>query len=224
MHHSKKVRFRVLLSLVFTLIFSAILAAQTETGSPSKNSSANPVKQRLEQILVHFGQTPPTGVEAQPQPVPARLDPRSAEAHQSSPLQEVRLSGAPTAAERYVFGRMDLATGNYPNGVAAGAFQTGGPQSIAVANDYSETVSIYVANADGTFQPRVDYATGVETRGYRGRRLQWGPQPGLGGRELGERHRIGSLGQWRRHVSAPHRLFRRRRIRRRRHRRRLQPR
>ena len=162
MHHSKKVRFRVLLSLVFTLIFSAILAAQTETGSPSKNSSANPVKQRLEQILVHFGQTPPTGVEAQPQPVPARLDPRSAEAHQSSPLQEVRLSGAPTAAERYVFGRMDLATGNYPNGVAAGAFQTGGPQSIAVANDYSETVSIYVANADGTFQPRVDYATGVE--------------------------------------------------------------
>ncbi len=49
-----------------------------------------------------------------------RLAPRT------SPLQAVRLPGAPVAAERYV-GRLDLATGDNPNAVATGAFQTGGP-------------------------------------------------------------------------------------------------
>jgi hypothetical protein len=52
---------------------------------------------------------------------------------------------------------MDLATGDSPTAVAAGIFQNGGPTSIAVANTYySDTVSIYLANPDGTFQPRVD--------------------------------------------------------------------
>ena len=113
-----KMRFRSLLSLVLALLFPVILAAQTETGPPSKNSSANPVKQRLEQILAHVGQTS-TAPEAQSASV--QFDPRSRDkAPQTSLRQAVRLAGSPIAAERYVFGRMDLATGDNPNGVAVG--------------------------------------------------------------------------------------------------------
>jgi hypothetical protein len=58
---------------------------------------------------------------------------------------------------------MDLATADYPTAVAVGAFQTGGRRSIAVANySYPGTVSILLANPDGTFQPHVDYPVGVE--------------------------------------------------------------
>jgi len=158
----KDMYFRNLLTLSLALLFPVIMAAQSEDPAPSAESPRNrSVKQRLEQILSHSGQTSPAATAAQSQP--ARFDPHSRDdAPPTSPLQAVRLPGAPTAAERYVFGRMDLATGNYPNAVATGAFQTGGPQSMAVANYYSSTVSILLANADGTFQPRVDYATGVE--------------------------------------------------------------
>src|SRR5712692_3480714 len=65
------------------------------------------------------------------------------------------------AAQRYVFGRVDLAVGNSPQAVAVGAFQTGGPQSLAVANYSSSTVSILLGNPDGTYQTHVDYATGA---------------------------------------------------------------
>jgi hypothetical protein len=75
----------------------------------------------------------------------------------SAPL---RSSDAPVAAQRYVFGRLDLATGLYPFAIATGAFKTGGPISIAVTNYDADTVSIYLSNGDGTFQPPVDYETG----------------------------------------------------------------
>lgn len=160
MHSSRELRFRSLLSLVLALLIPALMVAQSEVVSPSAESSPNhSLKQRLEQIVQHVNQTAPTEAQAKP----ARLDPRLRDnAPRTSPLQAVRLPGAPVAAERYVFGRLDLATGDNPNAVATGAFQTGGPQSIAVANYYSSTVSIMIANPDGTFQPRVDYATGVE--------------------------------------------------------------
>jgi hypothetical protein len=66
------------------------------------------------------------------------------------------------AAERYVFGRVDLAAGEYPQGVAVGVFKTGGLPGIAVANGFSNTVTILLANPDGTYQTGVDYATGVD--------------------------------------------------------------
>src|SRR5271165_6802494 len=159
MHSSNELRFRSLLPLVLALLFPALVVAQSDGVSPSTESAPNhSLKQRLE-ILRHIGQTDPTEAQA----LPARLDPRSRDkAAQTSPRRAVRLPGAPMAAERYVFGRMDLATGDNPNAVATGAFQNGGPQSMAVANYYSATVSILLANPDGTFQPRVDYATGVE--------------------------------------------------------------
>jgi hypothetical protein len=156
MPSSKEMYFRNLLTLTLALLFPAIMAAQSEGAVPSAESSPkHSITQRLEQILQYVGQTPPTATEAQPSP--AHFDPRSRDdAPQTSPLQAVRLPGAPKAAERYVFVRMDLATGDYPNAVAVGAFQTGGPQSIAVANySYRGSFSIYLANADGTYKPRV---------------------------------------------------------------------
>ena len=159
MRSSKELCFRSLLSLVLALLIPAIMVAQSESVSPSAESSpSRSVKQRLE-ILQHIGQTAPTEKHR----TPARFDPRSRDkAAQTSPMQAVRLPGAPMAAERYVFGRMDLATGDYPNAVAVGAFQTGGPQSIAVANySYPGSVSIYLGNPDGTYQPPVDYAAGL---------------------------------------------------------------
>jgi hypothetical protein len=68
--------------------------------------------------------------------------------------------GASVAAQRYVLGRADLAVGNGPVAVAIGAFQTGGPQSVAVANS-ANTVSILLRNPDGTYQAAVDYPTGL---------------------------------------------------------------
>jgi hypothetical protein len=64
-----------------------------------------------------------------------------------------------TALQRYVFGRADLAAGNAPQAVALGAFQTGGPLSIAVGDLGSNSVSILLGNPDGTFQPAATYAT-----------------------------------------------------------------
>jgi hypothetical protein len=69
---------------------------------------------------------------------------------------------ASVAAQRYVFGRVDLAVGDAPYALAVGAFRTGGPPSIAVANYFSDTVSILLGNPDGTYQTHVDYATGAE--------------------------------------------------------------
>jgi hypothetical protein len=161
MRNSKEFRLRILVSLAAASLLAAVSAGQSAGAASSAESSRNPVKQRLEQVLQHLGQTSPV---AEAQSGPERLDPRSRDdAAKTSPREPARLPGAPMSAARYVFGRMDLATGASPTAVATGAFQNGGPTSIAVANTYySATVSIYLANPDGTFQPRVDYASGAE--------------------------------------------------------------
>ncbi len=68
--------------------------------------------------------------------------------------------GGPVAAARYVFGRLDLPTGSHPDAVAIGAFQAGGPPSMAIANGLAGTVSVLLASPDGSFQSHVDYALG----------------------------------------------------------------
>src|SRR5579871_1958781 len=73
-----------------------------------------------------------------------------------------RARSTSAAAGRYVFGRVDLATGDAPEGLAVGVFKNGGLPGVAVANEGSNTVTILLANADGTYQPGVDYATGFE--------------------------------------------------------------
>ena len=161
MRSGKEVRFRILVFVALSLLVAAFAPGQNVGTTPSAESSRTPVKQQLERLLQRLAQTTPA---PEAQSSPARFDPRSRdEIANASPLQSVRLPGAPVAAARYVFGRMDLATGDFPAAAVAGAFQTGGPTSIAVANSISpNTVSVYLANADGTFQPRVDYATGAE--------------------------------------------------------------
>ncbi len=51
--------------------------------------------------------------------------------------------------------------GGYTNSVATGDFNDDGRLDLATANLYANTVSILLGNGDGTFQPHVDYATGV---------------------------------------------------------------
>ena len=111
MHSSKELRFRSFLPLVLALLFPALVAAQSDGVSPSAGSSLHSsVKQRLE-ILRHVGQTAPTEAQVPP----ARFDPRSRDnAPQTLSRQPVLLPDAPIAPQRYVFGRMDLATGDYP--------------------------------------------------------------------------------------------------------------
>jgi len=162
MRRSKEVLFRTLLGLVLALLVASVVAGQNVGTAPSAEHPRTPVKQQLEQLLQRLTQATP---EPEAQSAPVRFDPRSrddfakASSVQSAPA---RLPGAPIAAARYVFGRMDFATGDSPGAVAVGAFQTGGPTSIAVANTSPNAVSVYLANPDGTFQPRVDYATGPE--------------------------------------------------------------
>jgi hypothetical protein len=162
MRNRKEVRFRTVIFMSLVSLMAAVVTGQTVGTVPYAGSSRNPVRQRLEQLLQDLGQV--AAPEAQSSPV--RFDPHSRDdgARPFPPqLGPVRSPGAPTAAARYVFGRMDLATGDFPGAVAVGAFQTGGPTSIAVGNSYiSNTVSVYLANPDGTFQPRVDYPTGAE--------------------------------------------------------------
>ena len=176
MRSHKAIHSRILVSLALTLFCAAALMAQDSvTGNSAAPSFSHSIKARLEKIRADVRQpaaapaaaaSSTAGVDRQDHDRRdgERRDPRFPDLQmQPASLPTARIPGSPTAAERYVFGRMDLATGNNPNAVATGAFQTGGPQSMAVANYYSSTVSIFLGNPDGTMQPRVDYATGVES-------------------------------------------------------------
>jgi hypothetical protein len=59
---------------------------------------------------------------------------------------------------------VDYATGNYPNGLAVGDFNGDGRLDLVVANynvGTGDKVSVLFGNGDGTFQPHVDFGTGV---------------------------------------------------------------
>jgi hypothetical protein len=133
---NKLLRQTRVLSIVVVAL-SSIVLAQIET--PAAQSAHRFFERRAELIRQHRKNAGATPV------------------HQNS--QPLRSSDAPVASQRYVFGRLDVTTGLYPLAVATGVFKTGGPVSIAVANYDADTVSIYLSNGDGTFQPRVDYET-----------------------------------------------------------------
>jgi hypothetical protein len=51
-----------------------------------------------------------------------------------------------------------------PAGIIVGSFSGTGALDIAVANSFSNSVSVLLSNGDGTFQTAVDYAVGVDPR------------------------------------------------------------
>jgi hypothetical protein len=65
-----------------------------------------------------------------------------------------------TPTSSLAFSRSDFATGSGAASVATADLNGDGILDLAVANYYSNTVSILLGNSDGTFQPQVDYSTG----------------------------------------------------------------
>jgi hypothetical protein len=55
---------------------------------------------------------------------------------------------------------LQLPAGYKPAGLATGSFTGSGFIDLAVADEGNDTVSVFLGNGDGTFQNRVDYATG----------------------------------------------------------------
>jgi hypothetical protein len=55
--------------------------------------------------------------------------------------------------------------GNGPVGQAVGDFNGDGHADLAVINQASNTVSVLLGNGDGTYQPKIDYATGAAPTG-----------------------------------------------------------
>ena len=64
---------------------------------------------------------------------------------------------------------LQLPSGFLPTALAAADFNKDGHIDLAVADKGNNTVSIFLGNGDGTFQPRTDYAvgsfTGLDFRG-----------------------------------------------------------
>ena len=56
--------------------------------------------------------------------------------------------------------RLDFTAGNTPRSVAIGDLNGDGALDLAVANEWSDTVSVLLGNGDGTFRSAVDYGAG----------------------------------------------------------------
>jgi hypothetical protein len=170
----RKLQIQLTAILLSTLYLLTGAYGQTGAASSARSLPATPLQRRLAQVREQGGRPATASTHKQSTATPldhaplvsASLDRirRAQAAHKAVP-QSRRLPGASVAAERYVFGRMDLATDDFPDAVAIGAFQKGGPQSLAVvtpgSNPSADTVSILLANPDGTFQAQTDYAVGV---------------------------------------------------------------
>jgi hypothetical protein len=57
--------------------------------------------------------------------------------------------------------KVDYTTGSNPNSVAIGDLNNDGKMDLAVANFFSDSVSIFINNGNGTFASKVDYTTGT---------------------------------------------------------------
>ena len=64
-------------------------------------------------------------------------------------------------AHTFTFNTALVSTGNNPQGVAAGDLNNDGRPDIVVANFNDNTISVLVANVDGSYQPHVDYQVGT---------------------------------------------------------------
>jgi hypothetical protein len=68
-----------------------------------------------------------------------------------------------TSAQKYLFNRLDIATGTAPLGVAVADFNKDGISDFAVANGGSGTVSVFLGKTDGRFQAPSTLTTGSAT-------------------------------------------------------------
>ena len=66
-----------------------------------------------------------------------------------------------TATSGVAFFKTDYAPGQFPIGEVQADFNGDGNPDLAVSNMGSNTISIFLGNGNGTFQPHVDYATGT---------------------------------------------------------------
>ena len=66
-----------------------------------------------------------------------------------------------TASSGVAFFKTDYAPGQFPIGEAQADFNGDGIPDLAVSNMGSNTISIFLGNGNGTFQPHVDYAAGI---------------------------------------------------------------
>src|ERR1700722_19386520 len=123
----KNLQTQLAVLLLSTLGLLTGVHGQAGAASSRELLSSNPAQRRLAQTREHAEQTAPA--DKQTQSLPTRLDrlSRDRAPHAALPDSQ-RLPGAGGAAERYVFGRMDLAVDDYPEAVAIGAFQSGGPK------------------------------------------------------------------------------------------------
>ncbi|MFY9844664.1 MAG: hypothetical protein WAK23_16250, partial [Terriglobales bacterium] len=108
---NSKTRVAVLLLSTLGLLTSAY--GQTGATSSTESLTNSPLERRPAQILPHSGQA--AASDRQTQSPPTRLDrlSRDQAPHKALPDSQ-RPPGAAVAAERYVFGRMDLATSDSP--------------------------------------------------------------------------------------------------------------
>ena len=67
----------------------------------------------------------------------------------------------PGNAQSYLYQRANYPTGNNPAGIAVADVNGDHRPDLAVANFNDNTVSILLANSDGTFAPKMDFATGA---------------------------------------------------------------
>ena len=67
-------------------------------------------------------------------------------------------------AQRFIFGRADLATGNSPQSVVSADFNGDGVTDLATVNQNDNTVSVFLGRSNGTFAAKVDYSVGLSPR------------------------------------------------------------
>jgi len=67
-------------------------------------------------------------------------------------------------AQRFIFGRADLATGNSPQSVVSADFNGDGVTDLATVNQNDNTVSVFLGRSNGTFAAKVDYPVGLSPR------------------------------------------------------------
>jgi len=67
----------------------------------------------------------------------------------------------PALAQKYVFNKLEIATGQSPQSIAVGDFNRDGLPDFAVTNNVDNTVSVYLGKKDGTFAAPATYATGT---------------------------------------------------------------